>query len=57
MVPSCIFVSDNLSTIDGDHAPSHDVNNLTVVRRHQDGRPSSVDLQEQLDDLPGGRRV
>src|SRR6202022_2268127 len=57
MVPSCIFVSDNLSALDGDHAPSHDVNDLTVVRRHQDGRPSGVDLQEQLDDLPGGRRV
>src|ERR1700682_29260 len=57
MVPSCILVSDNPSTLDGDHPPSHDVNDLAVVGRHQDRRPSGVDLQQQLDDLPGGRRV
>src|SRR5438128_6778254 len=57
MVPSRIFVSDNLSALDRDHAPPHDVNDLTVVGRHQDGCPSRVDLQQQLDNFPGGRRV
>src|SRR5947209_11766016 len=51
MVPSCIFVSDNLSALDRDHAPPHDVDDLAVVGRHQDGCPSRVDLQQQLDDL------
>src|ERR1700731_880733 len=57
MVPSCIFVSDNLSALDGDDAAPHDVNDLAVVGRHQDGRASCVDLQKQLDDFPGGCRV
>src|SRR4029077_12776213 len=57
MVPSCILVSDNLAALDGDHASPHDVDDFAVVRRHQHGRPSRVDLQQQLDDFPGGRRV
>src|ERR1700686_2094170 len=57
MVPSCIFVSDNLSALDGNNSPPHDVNDLAVMRRHQDRCPARVDLQQQLDDLPGGRRV
>src|SRR5260370_21083440 len=57
MVPSCVLVSDNLSALDRDHAPPHDVDNLAVVGRHQHGRPSRVDLQQQLDDFPGGRVV
>src|SRR6266478_9358760 len=55
MVPSCIFVSDNLSALDGDHASPHAVDDLAVVGRHQHGRPSRIDLQQQLDDFPGGR--
>src|SRR5437899_10915998 len=57
MVPSRIFVSDNLSALDRDHAPPHDVNDLAVVGRHQDGCPARVDLEQQLNDLQGGRRV
>src|SRR5438477_1687436 len=57
MVPSCIFVSDNLPAFDGDHASPHDVNDLAVVGRHQNGGSSCVDLQQELDDFPGGRRV
>src|SRR5438552_11019781 len=56
MVPSCIFVSDNLPAFDGDHASPHDVNDLAVVGRHQNGGSSCVDLQQELDDFPGGRR-
>src|SRR6202171_6538328 len=54
MVPSCILVSDNLSALDGDHPSPHDVDDLAVVGRHQDRRSPGVDLQQQLDDLPGG---
>src|SRR5438034_279778 len=57
MVPSCIFVSDNLATFNGHHPPPHHVDNLAVVRRHHHGRPTRVDLQQQLDDLPRCRRV
>src|SRR6266550_2834059 len=57
MIPSCIFVSDNLATFNGHHPPPHDVDDLAVVRRHQHGRPSRVDLEQQLDDLPRRRRV
>src|SRR2546426_11041395 len=57
MVPSCIFVSDNLATFNGHHPPPHHVDNLAVVRRHHHGRPTRVDLQQQLDDLPRGGRV
>src|SRR3982074_2467552 len=55
MVPSCILVSDNLSALDRDHPPAHDVDALAVVGRHQDRRSPGVDLQQQLDDFPGGR--
>src|ERR1700674_999864 len=44
IVPSCILVSDYLSALDRDHAASHDVDDPSVVGRHQDRRPSSVDL-------------
>src|ERR1700737_1968774 len=44
MVPSCILVSDNLSALDRNHPPSHDVDDLAVVGRHQDRRPPSIDL-------------
>src|SRR5919201_678633 len=57
MVPSCIFVSDNLATLDGHNSPAHHVDNLSVVGRHQHRGAPSVDLEQQLDDLPGGRRV
>src|SRR2546428_4343629 len=57
MIPSCIFVSDNLAAFNGHHPPPHHVDNLAVVRRHHHGRPTRVDLQQQLDDLPRGRRV
>src|ERR1700716_4631132 len=57
MIPSCVLVSDNLSTFDRNHAPPHDVDDLTVMGRHQHRRPSGVDLQQQLDDFPRGRRV
>src|SRR6202035_1274908 len=46
MVPSCILVSDNLSALDGNHAPPHDVNDFAVMRRHQNRGPARVDLQQ-----------
>src|SRR5436309_5179866 len=52
MVPSCIFVSDNLATFNGDNSAPHHIADLAVVRRHHHGRPPGVDLQKQLDDLP-----
>src|SRR4029077_18081512 len=57
MVPSCIFVSENLSALDRNHAPAHDVNDFAVMPRHQDRGPARIDLQQQLDDFPGGRLV
>src|SRR5919201_5438779 len=57
MIPSCIFVSDDLAAFDGHHAPPHDVYDFAVVGRHQDGRSTRVDLKQQLDDLPRRRRV
>src|SRR5438132_3065421 len=57
MVPSCVLVSDNLAAFDRHHAASHDVDDLAVVSRHHDRRAPRVDLQQQLDDLPGGGRV
>src|SRR3989440_10325179 len=57
MVPSRIFVSDNLAAFDGHHPPPHNVDDLPVVGRHQDGSAPRVDLQQQLDDLPGRGRV
>src|SRR5207248_851327 len=57
MVPSCIFVSDNLATFNSHHPPPHHVDNLAVVRRHHHRRPARVDLEQQLDDFPRGRRV
>src|SRR5437016_13311391 len=55
MVPSCIFVSDNLATFDGHHPPPHDIDDLAVMSRHQHRGSPGVDLQQQLDDFPGGR--
>src|SRR5689334_6549201 len=57
MVPSRIFVSDNLSAFDRDHAPPHHVDDLAVVRSHQHRRAASIDLEQKLDDLPRGRWV
>src|ERR1700730_14289099 len=57
MGPSGVFVSANLSALDGNHAPPHEVNDLAVMCRHQDGSPARIDLQQQLDDFPGGGRV
>src|SRR5438270_1218762 len=55
MVPSCIFVSDDLATLDGHHPPPHQADVLRVVGCLQNGRPARVDLQRQLIDFPGGR--
>src|SRR5207302_3087582 len=46
MVPSCIFVSDNLAAFDRHHPASHDIDDLAVVGRHHDGRTPRIDLQE-----------
>src|SRR5436190_3976345 len=52
MVPSCILVSDNLATFNGDHPPPHHIDALAVMRRHHHRRRAPVDLEQQLDDLP-----
>src|ERR671924_458797 len=57
MIPSCIFVSDDLAAFDGHYAPAHDVDDLAVVGRHQDGRSPRIDLEQQLNDFPRGCRV
>src|SRR5438132_10736676 len=57
MVPSRIFVSNNLAALDRHHPTSHHVDDLAVVGRHHHRRASRVDLQQQLDDFPRGRRV
>src|SRR5256886_14527930 len=57
MVPSCILVSDNLAAFDRHHPASHDIDDLPVVRRHQDCGAACVDLQHQLADLPRSGRV
>src|SRR5712664_1882998 len=57
MVPSRILVSDDLAAFDRHHAASHDIDDLAVVGRHQDGGAARINLQQQLDDLPGGGRI
>src|SRR5712691_5534882 len=59
MVPSRILVSDNLTGFDRHHPAAHDIDDLTVERRHQDRRAAGIDLQEQWNDVPrgGGRQV
>src|SRR5437879_6496092 len=57
MVPSCILVSDDLTAFDRHHPASHDVDDLPVVGRHQHRGAARVDLQQQLNNLPRGRRV
>src|SRR5712691_245433 len=57
MVPSRILVSDNPAAFDGHHPASHDIDDLPVVGRHQDGGAPCIDLEEQLNDLPRGGRV
>src|ERR1700694_2961763 len=57
MVPSRILVSDNLAAFDRHHSAPHDIDDLPVVGRHQHRGAASIDLQEQLNDLPRGGRV
>src|ERR1700694_4682614 len=57
MVPSCILISDDLAAFDRHHPASHDIDDLPVMRRHQHGGAACIDLQQQLNDLPGGGRV
>src|SRR5579864_347874 len=57
MIPSCIFVPDDLTAFDGDDTPPHDVHDFSVVGGHQDSGPTGVDLQQQLNDFPRGRRI
>src|ERR1700704_3102554 len=57
MIPSRILVSDDLAALDRHHPASHDIDDLPVVGRHQHGGATGIDLQEQLNDLPGGGRV
>src|SRR6266566_2704940 len=57
MVPSRIFVSDDLAAFDRHHPSSHDIDDLPVVGRHQYGGAARIDLQQQLNDLPRGGRI
>src|ERR671934_2115581 len=57
MVPSCIFVSDNLTAFDCHHPAPHHIDDFPVVGRHQNSRSTRIDLQQQLDDLPRGCRI
>src|SRR6202165_178845 len=58
MVSTRPVVSDDLAVVDRNHAPAQQVDDVAVVSRHHDSRVLLVvDLQEQLHDLPAGRRV
>src|SRR6266566_4930659 len=57
MVPSRIFVSDDLAAFDRHYPASHDIDDLPVVGRHQYGGAARIDLQQQLNDLPRGGRI
>src|SRR5437879_4982004 len=53
MVTSCVLVADDLAPLDGHDPAPHHVHDLAVVGRHEHRRAARVDLQQQLDDLPG----
>src|SRR3979411_398556 len=58
MVSTRPVVPDHLAVVDRDHAPAQQVDDVTVVRRHQDGRLGLlVDLEKELHDLPAGGRI
>src|SRR3981081_4043409 len=57
MIPSRIFVSDDLAAFDGHHPATHDIDDLPVVGGHQHRGAPRIDLQQQLDDLPRGGGV
>src|SRR5260370_1469430 len=57
MVSARTVVSGNLPRIDRDDAAAEEVDDLTVVSRHHDGRASRVDAQKELHDLPRGGGV
>src|ERR1700716_149628 len=48
MIPSCIFVSDDLPAFDCHHAAAHDIDDLPVVGRHQHRGAAGIDLEQQL---------
>src|ERR1700737_3480044 len=49
---------NDLAVVDLNHAPAQQVDDVAVMSRHQHGRLGLVvDLQEELHDLPAGRRV
>src|SRR3981081_1373343 len=52
MVPSRIFVSDDLAAFDRHHPAPHDIDDLPVVGRHQYRGAACIDLQQQLNDFP-----
>src|SRR5260221_9651831 len=58
MVSTGPVVPDHLPVVDRNHAAAQQVDDVTVVSRHQDrGLGLVVDLEEELHDLPAGRRV
>src|SRR5215831_2899764 len=57
MVCPVAIVADYLTTLDCDYPAAHHVHDLAVMRGHNDGHARGVDAQEDLHDLPGGRRV
>src|ERR1700716_2628408 len=46
MVPSRIFVSDDLAAFDRHHAAAHDIADFPVMGRHQHGGAARIDLQQ-----------
>src|ERR1700704_334195 len=58
MVSTRPVVPNDLAVVDRDHAPAQQVDDVAIMGRHQHGRLGLVvDLQEELHDLPAGRRV
>src|SRR6267378_584421 len=57
MVPSCIFVSDDLAAFDRHHPAPHDVDDLPVVGRHQHRGTACIDLEDHADLPPQERQV
>src|SRR5437868_352639 len=54
MIGAAVLVANNLAMLDVDDPPAKHVNHLAVVGCHQHSGASCIDLDQQLDDFPGG---
>src|SRR5258708_2232869 len=54
---ACAFVADDGAVVEVDDAPAERVDDLGVVRRHDERRAELLHAREELDDLPARDRV